>query len=146
MLVIGIVVAAFIQPGLVKFTSVRCSTGVHCSTGSGDEKRLVKRTNNPALVWFDELFDTPSERADRERRAQENIKKWGVILSGKDTFDDTLYNELKDEAEQAAATKMKSIGGVPADWALVGGSAIALIGCAAAGLSRGGTPTMSFVN
>jgi len=96
--------------------------GVRCSS-TDEEKRLISRTDNPALVWFDELFDTPSERADRERRAKENMEKWGVILSGADTFDD----ELPAGAERAPPIEMKKIAGIPADWAIVGGSVITLL-------------------
>ena len=107
---------------------------------SDDERRLVPRTGNPALVWFDELFDTPSEKAERERLVQENIAKWGVILRGKDTFDD----ELPDEEAQAPSVERKTIGGISAEWAIVGGSTVTLLACAVA--SRGGSPTMGFAD
>ena len=92
---------------------------------------------------MDEIFDTPSERAERKRLKQENMAKWGKILSAKDTFDDALPDE--DDNAQAPAAEMKTIAGVPADWALVGGSAVTLLACAAA-VSRGGSPTMGFAD
>lgn len=113
---------------LARHSTPRCY-GVHCSS-TDEEKRLVPRTGNPALVWFDEIFDTPSERADREQRAKENIAKWGVILRGADTFDD----ELPEGSSRAPPIEMKTIGGIPADWALVGGSVVTLLAiCLVAG-------------
>jgi len=118
----------------------RTQSGVRCCSSDG-EKRLVPRTNNPALVWFDELFDTPSERTERERLIKANIAKWGVILRGKDTFDDELPS---DEEARTPPIKMKKFAGIAADWALVGGSTATLLVCAVA--SRGGSPTMGFAD
>ena len=92
-----------------------------------EEKRLVPRTDDPRLFWLDELFDTPTERAARDKEKQENMAKWGRVLSGADTFDDEL---LPDDEESTA--EMKSVGGIPADWLLVAGSSLVLLACAAA--------------
>ena len=113
---------------LAQFPNARCHRVVCCDADSGDEKRLIARTNNPALVWFDELFDTASERAERKRLSEENIAKWGKILRGADTFDDTL----PPEDQLVPPVEMKTVAGIRADWLLVGGGSLVLLSCAAA--------------
>ena len=106
----------------------RCRRATCCDADRGDEERLIARTNNPALVWFDEIFDTPRERAERKRLSEENIAKWGKILRGADTFDDTLPSEDK----LAPPIEMKTVAGIRADWLLVAGGSLVLVPCAAA--------------
>ena len=120
---------------LPRQTSRSSNSRVNCCEA---EKRLVPVTGQS---WLDEIFDTPSERAERKRLTQENMAKWGKILSARDTFDDSLL----DEEAQAPAAEMKTIAGVPADWALVGASGVTLLACAAAA-SRSGSPTMGFAD
>eukprot|EP00966_Prymnesium_polylepis_P208597 4832853-Prymnesium_polylepis.2 len=87
------------------------------SGGQEEERRLVPRSGDPRLFWLDEWFDTPSERAERERMKQENIDKWGKILSAADTFDDAAASDGSAKAQPA-----KMVLGLPSEWLLVGGS------------------------
>mmetsp|Transcript_36051 Transcript_36051/g.116422 ORF Transcript_36051/g.116422 Transcript_36051/m.116422 type:complete len:149 (+) Transcript_36051:61-507(+) len=46
------------------------------------ERRLIARTDIPALHWLDEIFDTPSERVERSLRKRANTLAWGRFMSG----------------------------------------------------------------
>ena len=46
------------------------------------ERRLIARTDIPALHGLDEIFDTPSERVERSLRKRANTLAWGRFMSG----------------------------------------------------------------
>ena len=116
---------AFSTIRALRLTTRRPTCQIVCEQQEETEKRLIPKTDDPRLFWFDELFDTPSERAERDRLKQANIAKWGSVLRGADTFDD-------DKQSKPAATEIKRVAGIPADWLLVGGSAVVLLACASA--------------
>ena len=90
------------------------------------ERRLLPKSGDPRLFWLDEWFDTPSERAERERLKQENIKKWGTILSAADTFDDDIVPG-KPSSRADASVKVLGLSG---ESFIVAASALVLLALA----------------
>ena len=89
-----------------------------------EERRLIPKSGDPRLFWLDEWFDTPSERAERDRLKAENQKKWGAILSAADTFDE-------DVDVPGSRAPAKKIIGLDPEWFLVVASAPILLGLSA---------------
>ena len=89
-----------------------------------NERRLVPRTDDPRLFWLDELFDTDSEREERQKLKDANMAKWGKILSQSDTFDDSVVPEGGGSSSGGASGSGELI--------VVGGSVLALAVLAAA--------------
>ena len=92
-----------------------------------EERRLIPKSGDPRLFWLDEWFDTPTERAERDRLKAENQKKWGAILSGADTFDE-------DVVSPGSRPPAKQILGLEPEWFLVVASAPILLLLAAKAL------------
>ena len=93
------------------------------------EKRLFERTDVPALFFWDDWWDTPTERAARQREAEANIEKWGKILSAKDTFDETIVPESATKPEPEV-----SIAGLAPEVVVIAGSTVLFVAMAAATL------------
>lgn len=88
-----------------------------------EEKRLIPRTDDPRLFWLDEIFDTPSERAARDREKAANQEKWAKLI-------------LDEEGELGPAEEQTKIYGLAPEILLIVGSVpvlLALLSQAVAG-------------
>jgi len=93
------------------------------------ERRLVPKLGD-RFFWIDEVFDTKSEREERDRLKRENIAKWGRILSTRDTFDERADPEA-DSGGGVIQEPGRPDVGLPSEWLVVLGSIpvlVALVG------------------
>ncbi len=82
------------------------------------------------FFWIDEVFDTKSEREERDRLKRENIAKWGRILSTRDTFDERADPEADGSGGVIQEPGQPDVG-LPSEWLVVLGSIpvlVALVG------------------